>query len=268
MTRKLVAIFWKDLLSASSYRLGFLLQFVGPLFMIVSFFFLSRLLDGASLAGLNRYGGDYFSFVLTGIVFATYTSIVLSTVVSTIRGGQLLGTLELVLTTQTSLTTYLMGSSLYALLRGTIITLIFLALGALAFNVDFEGANVLASVLALALSLVSVLGLGIMSGSFVLAYKQGDPLSVSVSAGVFLLSGVVYPVEVLPGWLQTGAWALPHTHALEALRLALLQGASLSQLAPQLITVAGLGGGILLASLMFFKYALHRARMEGSFTQY
>jgi ABC-2 type transport system permease protein len=268
MTSKFVAIFWKDVLSATSYRLGFLLQLVGPLFMIVSFFFLSRLLDGASLAGLNRYGGGYFPFVLTGIVFATYTSIFLSTIVSTIRGGQMLGTLELVLTTQTGLTTYLVGSSLYALLRGTIISVIFLGLGALAFGVDFENANAVAGVLALALSLVSVLGLGIMSGSFVLVYKQGDPLSVLVSAGVFLMSGVVYPVEVLPGWLQTGAWALPHTHALEALRLALLQGASVSQLAPQLITLASLGLGILLAGLMFFKYALYRARMEGSFTQY
>lgn len=265
---KLVAIFWKDLLSATSYRLGFLLQFVGPLFMIVGFFFLSRLMEGTSPAGLQRYGGDYFSFALIGIIFATYTGVFLSTVVSTIRAGQMLGTLEMVLATQTSLFTYVIGSSLYALLRGSITLLVFLALGAIAFRVDFGDANLLAGAVVLVLSLASVLGLGIISGSLILIFKRGDPLSLAVNAGVFVLSGVVYPVDVLPGWLQAGAMALPHTYALEAWRLALLQGASLTQLVPEVVTLFFFGTAILLLATVFFRFSLHRAKIEGSFVQY
>jgi ABC-2 type transport system permease protein len=268
MAGKLAAIFWKDLLSSTSYRLSFVLQFVTPLFMILSFYFLSRLVDGTSLEGLQPYGGDYFSFALVGIVFMTYTGLFLGTVVSTIRTGQTLGTLELVLTTQTSLPTYLLGSSLYALLRGTVMMGAFLLLGTLVFGVDFQGANYFAAILVMVLGLLTVLGLGILSGSFILVFKQGDPFSMAVSAGVFLLSGVVYPVSVLPGWLQAGSWVLPHTHALEALRLALLQGASIAQLAPQLLVLALFGSGILLAGLILFSHAFHRARVEGSFTQY
>lgn len=268
MANKLAAIFWRDLLSATSYRLSFLLQFAAPLFMVLSFFFLSRLLGEAALPDLERYGGDYFSFALVGIVFMTYTGVFLGTVVSTIRGGQTLGTLELVLTTQTSLATYLLGSSLYALVRGTIMIAGFLLLGTLAFGMDLQGANFVAGVIVLVLGMLAVLGLGIISGSFILVYKQGDPLSMAVGAGVFLLSGVVYPVSVLPGWLQAGSWILPHTHALEALRLALLQGYSIAQLAPQLFILALFGAGIFLAGLVLFNYAFQRARVEGSFTQY
>ena len=99
-------------------------------------------------------------------------------------------------------------------------------------------------------------------------YKQADPFTGAVNSAAFLLSGVVYPVAVLPGWLQAGSWALPHTYALEGLRLALLQGASLSQVAPQLSALALFAAGILPLSFLLFKYALYRTKVEGSFSQY
>lgn len=268
MLGKLLAILHKDILFATSYRLGFAIQLVGPFFLIVSFFFLSRLVEGSSLVSLERYGGDYFSFALIGLAFATYTGIFLGTVVATIRSGQTLGTLEIVLTTQTSLTTYLVGSSLYGLLRGSIMVIIFLGIATMVFGADFGNANWPAAGLVVLLSAGMVLGLGIISGGLILLFKQGDPLSMAVNAGVFLVSGVVYPVDVLPAWLKVTSLALPHTYALEALRLAMLQGASTVQLAPQIIPLFMFSLGIFLFSLVFFKYSQQRARVEGSFSQY
>ena len=89
-----------------------------------------------------------------------------------------------------------------------------------------------------------------------------------VKSGAFLLSGVVYPVTVLPGWLQIGSWFLPHTYALDGLRLALLQGASWSQITPQLVALVLFGTGILSVGSLLFKYAVYRARLDGSLGQY
>jgi ABC-2 type transport system permease protein len=264
MFRKLLAIFLKDLLTATSYRLAFVSQFFLPMFMVVSFFFLSRLLGDASLPGLHQYGGAYPPFALIGIVFTTYTSIFFATVVSTIRRGQTMGTLELLLTTRTSLPTYLAGSAIHALLQGSIVVFLFIGLGVLAFGVRFPDANVLAGMLVLALSMFTMIGLGIIAGSFVLIYKQGDPLSLLINSEAFLLSGVVYPVSVLPGWLQIGSGFLPHTYALEALRMALLQGASLAQVSAQIGALALFAVGALSASYLFFTYAVRRVRVEGS----
>ena len=268
MLRKLLAIFLKGLLTATSYRLAFVSQFFLPLFIVVSFFFLSRLLGNAPLPGLHQYGGEYFPFVLIGILFTTYSSVFFATVVSTIRRGQNMGTLEMVLTTRTSLPTYLAGSAIYALLQASIVVVIFIGLGILAFGVRFPNANVLVGALALALSMFTMIALGIIAGSFVLIYKQGDPLSLLVNSGAFLLSGVVYPVSVLPGWLQVGSGFLPHTYALEALRMALLQGASLAQVSSQIGALALFAVGALSASYLFFTYAVRRARLEGSLAQY
>ena len=268
MFRAIFAIFWRDLLSATSYRLGFVLQFVAPLFMIISFFFLSKLLGQARLPGLDRYGGDYFSFALVGMVFATYTGIFLSAVVTTIRQGQANGTLEIILTTRTSLATYLVGSSLYALLQSAILLTVFIALGVGVLGARFPGGNFLVGGLILLLSMAVMLGLGIISGSIVLVYKQGDPLSLVVNSGAFLLSGVVYPISVLPGWLQSGSWLLPHTYALESLRLTLLQGASLAQVAWPLSILALFAAGLLPLGWLLFRRAVRRARTEGSFAYY
>ena len=175
MTAKLWAIFWRDLQTAASYRAGFLLQFGAPMFMITSFYFVSRLLQTATVPGLDRYGGDYFAFVLVGLVFTMYIGIALNTISSTTRRGQILGTLEVVFTTQTSLATFLTGSALFAIVRSTVFAVVYLALGAALFGVSFAGANVLAALLVLLLSMSVMLGLGILSAAFIMAFKQGRP---------------------------------------------------------------------------------------------
>jgi ABC-2 type transport system permease protein len=268
MIGKLIAIFMKDLVNAASYRMAFAFQFVAPMFMLLSFFFLSRLLDGAELEGLQRYGDDYFSFAMLGIVFSTYTGIFLTTISATIRMGQTSGTLELVMSTRTSLPTFLLGSSIFAFLRATITVMLFLVVGIFAFGVDFHGANLLGGALILLFSMAVMVGLGILSGSFILIFKQGDPIGLIVNSGAFLLSGVVYPVTVLPDWLQLGSRALPHTYALEALRQTVLLGAPLTQLAAELLPLLFFGSAIILTGLLAFKYAIYRARLEGSFAHY
>lgn len=81
--------------------------------------------------------------------------------------------------------------------------------------VSFAGANVLAALLVLLLSMSVMLGLGILSGAFIMAFKQGDPFTTALTPAAFLLRGVAYPVAVLPGWMQALSVVFPHTYALE-----------------------------------------------------
>ena len=81
----------------------------------------------------------------------------------------------MVFTTQTSLATFLTGSALYAIVRSTVFAVVYLALGAALFGVSFAGANVLAALLVLLLSMSVMLGLGILSAAFIMAFKQGRP---------------------------------------------------------------------------------------------
>jgi ABC-2 type transport system permease protein len=43
-----------------------------------------------------------------------------------------------------------------------------------------------------------------------------------------LMSGFVFPIEAIPGWLQPVAWCLPMTYFTEAIRGLVLKGASIA----------------------------------------
>ena len=102
----------RDLSLAISYRLSFLLQLLGILFSVSTFYFLSLLFGNALLPQLDKYGGDYFSFVLIGLAFLGYVNLSLSNFSASIREGQMMGTLEIMLLSPTRLSAILISSSL------------------------------------------------------------------------------------------------------------------------------------------------------------
>jgi ABC-2 type transport system permease protein len=78
----------------------------------------------------------------------------------------------------------------------------------------------------------------------------------------------MYPVSVLPPWLRALGKLLPLTAALEALRGAMLAGASPMALRQPLATLAAFAVLLIPAGVVTFGYALRRARMDGSLTHY
>jgi ABC-2 type transport system permease protein len=83
-----------------------------------------------------------------------------------------------------------------------------------------------------------------------------------------LLGGVLYPVTVLPGWLQPVSYLIPLTYSLRAMRRAILTGDSLSALSPDLLALSLFAAVLLPVSFLAFRYAVKRAKIEGSLTQY
>jgi ABC-2 type transport system permease protein len=51
---------------------------------------------------------------------------------------------------------------------------------------------------------------------------------------LLLVSGVYYPTDVLPGWMQIVSRISPATYVLDAVRKSLIDGATLGQLLPDL----------------------------------
>ena len=86
-------------------------------------------------------------------------------------------------------------------------------------------------------------------------------------AAIFLVapvSGVYYPIAVLPGWLQSVAWMLPSAHAFEGMRAVLLQGTFPWHhfWAALLLDV-----GYLIVGAATFRYAINYARVHGKLLQ-
>ncbi|HEX7974719.1 MAG TPA: ABC transporter permease, partial [Anaerolineales bacterium] len=258
----------RDLLTEASYRFSFLLQFLNTFFSAAVFYFISRLLGPAAAPYLAAYGGDYFSFVLIGIAFAGYFGVGLSSFANNLRQAQTTGTLEAMLATPTGLSAIILSSSLWDFLLTTLRVVVYLALGAGLMGVNLGRGNYPAAALILLLTVTVFSSLGIMAASFIMVLKRGDPITWAFNALFSLLGGVYYPITVLPGWMQTLSGLIPMTYALRAMRLALLQGASLASLAPDLLALAGFSLVLLPASLLAFRFAVRRAKVDGSLAHY
>ncbi len=258
----------RDLSQALSYRLSFLLQLLSIFFSVAIFYFLSQLFGSALVPQLDKYGGDYFSFVLVGIAFMGYTGLSMSSFAQSIREGQMMGTLEIMLLSPTRLSAILLSSSLWSYLLTTVRVVVYILVGALVFGFSLSQANLVTALVVMILSIASFSGIGILSAALVLLVKKGDPVAWLFGGMSSLLAGVFYPISVLPDWLEPLSRLLPLTYALDAMRLAMLKGSSLLEVRFDILAL--LGFTVVLTPLAFvvFRKALKRAKMEGSLIQY
>jgi len=263
-----LAFLRRDLRVETSYRLAFLLQFLGVFFSVAVFYFVARLLGEAASRYLEPYGGDYFSFVLIGIAFSGYLGVGLSSFSNSLRQAQTTGTLEAMLVTPISLSAIVLASSLWSYLMTTVRVLVYLAVGTLLLGVDLRGGNYPVALLILVLTVISFSSLGVLAASFVMIAKRGDPVTWVFNALSSLLGGVYYPIAILPDWLRPVSWLLPVTYALHSMRLALLQGASLRTLLLDVLALLLFSLLLLPLALFAFRYAVRRARIDGSLTHY
>ncbi|MFC2071726.1 ABC transporter permease [Chloroflexota bacterium] len=258
----------RDFSNAISYRAGFAMQFLGIFLSVATFYFLSRLFGGVVVPQLEAYGGNYFAFVLIGVAFSGYMGFSLSSFSQSIREGQVMGTLEIMLLSPTRLGTVLLSSSLWSCLLVTLRVIVYLLIGALIFGVSFGEANILTALMVLVLSITSFGAIGIISAAMVLLLKRGDPVAWIFGGLSGLLAGVLYPISVLPAWLRPLSRFLPLTYALDGMRLALLKGYSFYQIRLDLLVLLAFTVVLTPLALFTFRQALRRAKMEGSLAQY
>jgi ABC-2 type transport system permease protein len=140
---------------------------------------------------------------------------------------------------------------------------------ALLFDIDLGGANLAGATLMLAVGSLSFIGVGMMAAVLPLLFtERGDEMTFVISSVLLLVSGVYYPVTVLPGWMQPVARVSPATYVLEGMRAAILDGAPLTALWPSLwptllIGLVTIPAGVLVFSVVE-RYAKQTGRLKRS----
>lgn len=266
--RKLALLFRRDLAVARSYRSAFLIEIFQALFGAAGFYFLSRFVQSPSLERSLPPGTTYFSFALVGFAFFDYLSIGLVTFDASLQEARQNGTLENLLVTQTSLPVILAGSSLYPFALMSLRTAIYIGWGAILFGFPLRGANWLGAALVLAASVLAFSGLGILSASYLLIFKRGNPVNWAIIGLSTVVGGMLYPISVLPGWLRYVARLIPVTYSLEGMRGAILGHATLRELLPSIAGLLVFAAVLLPVSFAIFSWALRRTKITGTLTHF
>jgi ABC-2 type transport system permease protein len=237
------------------------------MFSTAIFFFIAKLIPPGSPA-LGPFGGDYFSFAVVGVAFSGLLGIFQQGLPAVIRSAQVSGTLEALLVTQTSVSTVLLGSSLYSLVFQSFRTGLHLVLAMAVFGMKIGHVNWPGVMAVFFLTTLCFLSLGILSASFILVFKMGNPLSWLFGSVSGLLGGIVFPVAILPAWIRWASYLLPVTYSLNGMRRSLLASAGFSAIAPDIAALAAFNAVLLPLSLITFRAAIRKAKRDGTLTHY
>ena len=261
---KICAILRRDLLTAIRYRAGFAIGAMAAFAELLAFYFLARAIG----PGFRPDGIEYYPFLLVGTGLYAFLVMGISAFLGTVQEAQQNGTLEVLMTAATPPTTLVFLSALSSFAGKTVTFLLYLFGGLLLFRVPLPRPNVLGCLIVFALSLGIAASIGVAAAALQLAIQKGSAVVWLLGSGIWFLTGTMFPVSALPPALRHVSALIPLTHALDAMRLALLQGASFSILNHEIIILAAFCVVMLPASLLAFSCTLRHARRSGTLSFY
>lgn len=258
----------RDFKLAVSYHLDFLFRAWSIFFQVMIFFYISRIFGPATSSHLAAYDAGYFPFVLIGIAILRYFSYGVSSFSKALSEQQMLGTLEAMLVTGTSLYTIILASSLWGFISTTIEVMVYFFFAIIIFDMKVNLGSVSALLTIFFLTIATSCGIGFISASFIMVFKRGDPVGMLAASFSIFFGGVFFPITVMPEWLQKVSYIFPIYYSLDAARLALLKEYGFMELLPDLMALFLFSAILLPLGFFALYYSVNRAKADGSLTQY
>ncbi len=255
----------RDFLIWSSYRLAVFWQVLGVLLLGGLVYFVGVTLgDGQPIGG--RRSASFIAFAFSGIAITDVVMQAMYSVPQAIRENQKAGTLEPMLLTPIGAIALLLSSSAFkfALALGRMLCYFAVGWVLLGFWHDTNPGAVL---IVLVPGVAVFAALGSLSAAFVVLVKQGDPVLIAYAAVTAMLSGVFFPIDALPAWVQPLSALVPLTYVLASARAG-LDGAPISQVLASAFLLAALAAVLLPLGVVACNWAVDRAKAEGSLGQY
>lgn len=212
--------------------------------------------------------------LIVGVLLWSFLSVLFNEIASSVAYERWEGTLEYTFMAPVSRLIHLFGVSLYSVVYS--IARLVIVVGALAvfIKLDLSRANLWGILVVLLVSSFAFIGLGLMAAVLpVLSPERGAEATNIFQGCLLLVSGVYYPLEVLPAWLQPFAWLSPATYSLSACRKLMgigsagqqgqVIGAPISAVVPELLMLTLMGVVMIPVGLVVFGYVERWAKKTG-----
>lgn len=217
------------------------------------------------LTGTSSEQGQYLVFyLLIGTLVWRYLSSIFYWVTEVIAIERWEGTIEYTLMAPVPRIVHLIGHTTFAVVYSLLFTAVILMVTVMLFDLDLNQANLVGGLVMLFAGSFSFVGIGVTGAVLPLLFpERGAQMTHIIVATLLLVSGVYYPVEVLPGFLQTLSRLSPAWYVLEGTRAALLENASLVQLWQFVWPVLVLALFMVPVGLKIFALAERYAKRQG-----
>ena len=245
---------------ALAYPVSFVFQQLSLLALVIPFFFISEYLVGTN---------DYFEFVIVGLTVSNLLNAGLVDVGESIQALINRGTFEFILTQPIRWHQVPFAVLWWPLLVRAGVSCVLLT-SALLLGVDLHITQPLLLAGILLFSIVASLAVGVMGLAVRIQTKRSDPFTTAYWFGLWLFSGIYFPVTSLPDFLQPVAWLFPHAFAIDAIRALTVPSAETALASPStslaiLVMYSVVGGPI---ALYLFNRSFAVGRRSGGLTAY
>lgn len=200
---------------------------------------------------------NYFEFVAPGIMAMVVMMSLMTGLPHAISYEKDTGTLDGMLAAPTSRWAIILGKVMAQTTRGLVQGFIILLLSVLLFGVVIHG-SILLVVLLILLTVFSFVGLGILITSFADKEETATMVMMTLMFPMMFLSGVFFPVQQMPSFMQTLANFLPLTYAADAMRKVMVLGAGPEAIMTDVVVLAAFGIVLLAIAVPLFKRAMNR----------
>lgn len=254
----------RDIGVTGSYRLAFVLDVFFGVLNLAMFFFISRTF--ANVHGADLHGApSYFAFASVGIAITIVVDAASTGLAQRIRGEQLAGTLEALLTQPVKLAEVAFGLAAFPFLFAMVRAAFYLVIAGFWFHVDLAHTSWAGFVITLLVAGAAFTALGILLGAVTLVVKRGDVLVGMVIYAMGLISGAFFPVSVLPAWLRPIGRVVPTRFAFDGVRSAVFLGHGWVGDAVALVITTIIGVPV---AVWVFGLAVAHSKRQGTLGQY
>jgi len=171
------------------------------------------------------------TYLLVGAVLWAYLGIIFEFLTETVAWERWEGTIEYTFMAPLRRGAHLAGMGVFAVIYGMIRATLLFAVVAAFFSVEMPKADFLTALVVVLVASISFTGIGMMTAVLpLISPEKGAQLGFVAQGLLLVVSGVYYPVDILPGWMQAVAVISPATYALDGVRAAILEGAGVSDL--------------------------------------
>jgi len=200
---------------------------------------------------------NYFDFVAPGIMMMTVMMSVMTGLPAAISQEKEVGTMDGMMVAPINRLSIILGKTLAQTLRGLLQGVIILALAIGLFGVSIQGSIILVFALLL-LGVFAFVGLGIVLTSFAKDQQTATMLVTTLIFPMMFLSGVFFPIQQMPWYMQDISKVLPLTYAIQALRKVMVLGAGIPAISTELTILIAFGIVMTAIAVPTFRRAMTR----------
>jgi ABC-2 type transport system permease protein len=259
----MAAIMRRDAILFVSYRTQMVGQVLGPFVTIVTFYYISHLLEIRTFHSPD----GYFGYVIVGLAIVEILTLSLAIMPMSTRQELVSGTIERFLVSAHGPVNGILGTMLFPLCNSLASGVLTIALATVIFGLPLASTALLAIPVAL-LGVIAFMPFALLLVAVVIAFKQIAGASQFIVSGIAIVGGLYFPIALLPGWIRWASEVQPFTPTTELMRHLLVNTPLAHPASVELLKLLGFSSVLLPVGFIVLRASIRHGQRTGTVAEY